>query len=313
MAPIDWGRAALVLAAGLLLGAALVRGLRRSKSAEAKAPPPLELRDLDGRVESLLGQLRELDDAVGPAPERVAEERYALELDAARALLARERLARSLPRPRAAEAKVGADRAAAGRAARRRALFWGLGCAGAVVGLVALAWSTAGPRPEGGSVTGSVATKAAREADAEADLRAAVGRDPEDLEARLDLARHLLRKRDLMGVFDETRRVLSRSPGHPRALAYQALVRLARGEGDVAVAMLRQAVAGAPDLLEARQHLVFAYARLGRREEAEAAIAETARRFPGEAERLKQALAQLGAGAEAAGAPANRPDAARGR
>jgi len=300
-----WGPAAAFLAAGLLVGLVLVARLRRSKRGEADAGLPLELRDLDGRIEALLRQLQDLEDAsVKRTPEQLAEERYALELQAAEALLARERVtsARKEPRRKATAAEaVRAEQLAAGRG-RRSAFLWVGAMAAAAAAIMGLAWRAARPRPEGGSVTGSVeggaqgsaAGQDARSGGAEADLRAAVGRNPDDLEARLDLARQLLRNRDLMGVFNETQYVLSRSPGHPRALTYQALVRLAMGQGDVAVAMLRRAVAADPDLLEAHQNLVFAYANLGRLQEAEAAIAETSQRFPAEGARLKQALSQFG-------------------
>ena len=42
----------------------------------------------------------------------------------------------------------------------------------------------------------------------------------------------------MMAVWNETKAVLERSPGHPHALAYQALVRLAMGQGDKAVELL---------------------------------------------------------------------------
>ena len=132
-----------------------------------------------------------------------------------------------------------------------------------------------------------------------AELRAALAKNPEDHDARLDLARQLLMQRDFMGVWNETQHVLESQPGHPRALAYQALVRLAMGQGDLAVSMLQQAIAAAPNLLEARQNLAFVYASLGRTREAEAAVAEVSRLSPEDGERIRQALAQL---AEARGA-----------
>ena len=84
-------------------------------------------------------------------------------------------------------------------------------------------------------------------------------------------------QRDFMGVWTETQHVLEHEPAEPRALSYQALVRLAMGQGDLAVSMLQQAIAAAPDLLEARQNLAFVYASLGRTQEAEAAVAEVTR------------------------------------
>ena len=125
------------------------------------------------------------------------------------------------------------------------------------------------------------------------ELRASLAKNPDDHDTRLELARHLLLQRDLMGVWNETQYVLERQPAHPRALTYQSLVRLAMGQGDVAVAMLKQAIAAAPDLIEAHENLAFVYASLGRTKEAEAAVAETARRSPADAQRLRQALAQL--------------------
>jgi hypothetical protein len=169
-------------------------------------------------------------------------------------------------------------------------------------------------RPEGGSVTGSTpgasgpASGAAPEDAETRALRAQVDASPEDHELRLALARQLLMRRDLMGVWNETQHVLEHEPGHPRALSYQALVRLAMGQGELAVTMLQQAIAADPDLVEARQNLAFVYASLGRAKEADAAVAEVRKRAPAEAERLQQALAQLGDGRAAQAAPASGED-----
>ena len=87
---VQWQPALVVLVSGLVLGALLVWWVRRRGGpAAAVTPeaPSLELRDLDGRVAVLLRQLRELDDAATKrTPEQLARERYALELEAARAL-----------------------------------------------------------------------------------------------------------------------------------------------------------------------------------------------------------------------------------
>jgi tetratricopeptide (TPR) repeat protein len=294
---VQWQPALVVLVVGLVLGALLVWWVRRRGGpAVAAAPeaPPLELRDLDGRIAVLLRQLRELDDmATKRTPEQLARERYALELEAARALQERDALAPAAPAPPSVAAP------AVGGAAR--GFLWGVASAAAVALLVFLVWRSAEERPQGGSVTGSMPGGPTGDAPGPepaadtrtAELRAALDRNPEDHDTRLDLARQLLMQRDLMGVWNETQHVLEHEPGQPRALAYQALVRLAMGQGELAISMLQQAIAKAPDLLEAHQNLAFVYASLGRTKEAEAAVAEVSRRAPEEAERLRQALAQL--------------------
>jgi tetratricopeptide (TPR) repeat protein len=297
---VQWQPALVVLASGLVLGALLVWWVRRRGGpAPAAAPeaPPLELRDLDGRIAVYLRQLRELDDmAAKRTPEQLARERYALELEAARALQERDAFA---PAPEASAPPVPASAPAGGGAAR--GFLWGVSSAAAVALLLFLVWRSASPRSEGGSVTGTVPGAAASGApgsaapadERTAELRAILARNPEDHDTRLDLARHLLTQRNLMGVWNETQQVLEQKPGHPRALAYQALVRLAMGQGDVAVSMLQQAIAAEPDLLEARQNLAFVYASLGRAKDAEAAVAEVSRISPEEGERIRQALVQL--------------------
>jgi len=301
---VQWQPALVVLVSGLVLGGLLVWWVRRRGGpAVAPAPeaPSLELRDLDGKVAILLRQLRELDDmATKRTPEQLARERYALELEAARALQEREALT---PAPEApAATAVGTTKAGGGAA---RGFLWGVASAFAVALLLFFVWQAAERRPEGGSATGTTPGGApgatpggapAPEAPADArtaEFRAALARNPEDHDTRLDLARQLLIGRDFMGVWTETQHVLEHEPGNPRALAYQALVRLAMGQGELAVSMLQQAIAKAPDLLEARQNLAFVYATLGRTKEAEAAVAEVSRRSPEEGERIRQALVQL--------------------
>jgi tetratricopeptide (TPR) repeat protein len=306
---VNWEPTLVVLTSGVVIGLLLVLWVRRRASAAPAAPTgettPLELRDLDGRVAALLVQLRELEDAAAKrTPEQLARERYALELEAARALQSRDALAsrvKAAPAPQAAAAPAGAA----------RGFVWGAVTSAVVAVMLFLVFQAAERRPEGGSVTGSVggdrprggmapSGAPAEEAEVPADartleLRASLAKSPEDHDTRLELARHLLMQRDLMGVWNETQYVLERQPRHARALTYQSLVRLAMGQGDVAVAMLKQAIAAEPDLLEARQNLAFVYGNLGRTKEAEATVAEIARRSPAEAERLRQALAQLSA------------------
>ncbi len=210
----------------------------------------------------------------------------------------------------AAEAAATPVSAVSGLASRPglRGFLWGFGSVGVLALMVFLALRAAQHRAQGGSLTGDTAPpgKTTTAADGESRIRAAIARNPDDHEARLDLARHLLSKRDLRAVWDETQHVLARSPGHPRALAYQAMVRLATGQADLAESMLKQALAAAPDLLEAHLHLAYVYARTGRTKQAEATIAEASRRFPSEAQRLEVALAQLKETVSRAGAASTR-------
>ncbi len=305
---VQWQPALVVLASALAIGGLLVWWLRGRGASSAPGPgAPVELRDLDGRLASLLAQLRELEaEAAKRTPEQLARERYALEIEAARVLAAREPLAASVPRPSGAPAV-----AAPGSSAR--GFVWGVLSTAAAAFLLVFVWQSAEQRPAGGGATGAVpggpqgaaTAGAGQAADAQiAALRASLEKNPADHDTRLELARELLLRRDLMGVWNETQEVLTRQPGHPRALSYQALVRLAMGQGDMAVEMLRQALAADPELLEARQNLAFVYASLGRSQEAEAAVADVAKRSPQAGEELRRALADLAAARPAAGAAA---------
>jgi tetratricopeptide (TPR) repeat protein len=301
---VSWGWPVGMLVAGLVLGAVLLLVVRRG----APAPPaadPVELRDLDGQLEVLLAQLRELDDLGRGDPESVARERFALEVRAAEALRAREQgSSASAPARRARASAAAAAQAAStpptGFFATRPALrgfLWGTGSAAAVAVLVFFVWRQAKPRAEGGSLTGNLPGeeegRAAAEADPRVPLQQRIAQNPDDLEARLDLAQLHLRQRDLMGVFNETKYVLGKQPGQPRALAYQALVRLAMGQPQVALDMLKQALATDPDLLEGYLHLALVHVRMGHAADAEATIQQASARFPAQAPMLAKVLDEM--------------------
>lgn len=300
---IDWVPALVVLAVGLVLGIGLVWRLRAASRRAARAldsVPAVEMRDLAGRSEALLRQLRELEDTASKrTPEQLARERYALELEAARALLALEergmstKLASEIAQPEPALPARTAD----GRAGLR-GFFWGIGSAAGVLLLGLFVYQSAKPREPGGSVTGNtpITSKPAGGEAAtaeEASLQAALARNPEDLEGRLALARLYVERQQWMGVWNETAKVLERAPGNPRALAYQSMVRLAMGQVDVAVSLLTKALASDPDMEEGYAYLALAYARKGRMPAAEAAIARASKRFPERAADLRRYLTEL--------------------
>lgn len=299
--PVDWIPGVLVLALGLVGGLVLVRRLARgAATVPAGEPRALRLRDLEARRDALLDQLRDLHDAPGAQGER---ER--LEREAARVL----REIDGVPPVRAARPEKHAATAEGGARPQRAALkgfWWGTASAAAIGLLLFLASRSATEREEGGSLTGEIpgssgaAGPGARAgADAEmAKLQAAVQRNPDDLEARMALARAALSRQDMMVVYDQTRAVLEKEPRHARALSYQALVRLAMGQADTAEKMLRQALEAEPDLLEGYIHLSLVHLRQGRTAAAEKDIEEAARRNPTHAPRLRALWAEMRAQSE---------------
>lgn len=308
---VAWGWPVGMLAFGLVLGGALLFRVRR----QAPSPlptDPVELRDLDGQLEVLIAQLRELDDLADP--ERAARERFALEVRAAEVLRAREKGAAAPQRaakPAPAEAPPAAPTGFFATRPALRGFLWGTGSAAALAVLVFVVWRQAKPREEGGSLTGNLPGEAERRAaDPRVPFQQRIAQNPDDLAARLDLAQLHLRQRDLMGVWNETEYVLAKQPGQPRALAYQALVRLAMGQPQVALDMLKQALATDPDLLEGYLHLALVHVRMGHVPDAEATIKQASSRFPAQAGALAKVLDEMRAvGPEEEAAAAADPHA----
>ncbi len=304
---VDWLPGLGVLAAGLVVGLVLAwRSVAAARKAQRSAaqPVPLEVRDLEGKRDALFRQIEELDDTASKrTPAQLAQERYGLELEAARALLALEEAAAATApaRPtRAAGRTAAADPSAGGDAARRpamRGFLWGMGSTAAVLSLAFFVYVSAKPRDTGGSVTGAPGREPAAQDDSaaadEARVKAELGRHPDNLEARVALAELELERQDFMAAWNDSAKVLEKQPDNPRAVACQAMVRLAMGQGTMAVGLLEKAVATDPDLLSARAYLAMAYARVGRMSAASSAIAEASRRFPEHAAALQRLLADL--------------------
>jgi tetratricopeptide (TPR) repeat protein len=282
---VEWLPALSILGVGLVLGAAVVwRLLRDSRGpAQAFAGAP-ELRDLEGRSQALLQQLRELDDTAGKrTPDQLARERYALEVDAAKALLAFENGSANQPQP---VIPPTAPRVSSSL----RGFLWGTASATGVLLLAFFVYQSAKPREAGGSVTGNLpATAEAPDAD-EAQLKEAVARAPNDTEPHLALAQLYVERKNWMGIWNETGRVLELSPGNTRALADQSLVRIAMNQTDVAVKVLTKVIADDPGLIDAHAYLALAYSRMGRMPDAERTIARAAKRFPDHAADLRNYL-----------------------
>jgi tetratricopeptide (TPR) repeat protein len=320
---VDWFTALLVLGIGLSLGTAavLLVAAASRRAGRAAAALPLPVRDLAGKRDVLLRQLREMEDTASKrTPEQLARERYALELEAAGVLLA---LGERLPQEGSRRAPKGRAAASAHQApaeptrAGLRGFLWGTGSATAILLVAFFVYQSAKPRDPGGSVTGDAAMSgrsgsAGAAADAEeARIKAALARNPADTDARLALAQIYFARQDWMGVWNETSRVLEREPGNPPALAYQAVVRMAMGQNDVAVGLLSRALAADPDLVDAYTYLALGYLRMGRPRDAEATMTRASTRFPDRAPEFRQLLAEMKKQEPAvasSGSPSGAPD-----
>ena len=305
-AVIDWQSALAVLVVGLAAGGILWWRTRRA-AAPPTATAALDQRDLAARRDALLQQLRELDDTASKrTPEQLARERYALELAAASVMRDLERQAPTAARAgRRGGPSAGAVAAvAAPPPGAMRGFLWGTATASAVGLLLFFVSRASTPREEGGSLTGTAGPLSSSE------TAAAPAAGSDDVEARLAQARDHLAQQDLMGVWKDTQFVLERQPGNPRALSYQALVRLAMGQADVAESMLKRAMASAPDLIDAHLHLAVVYARSGQKAQAETTLRAAMARFPEHRANLEGLMEELrrepaeGANPNAAGAHA---------
>jgi tetratricopeptide (TPR) repeat protein len=308
-AQVDWTPAAVVLSVGVVLGLFFIwRAVSAGRTAvTARAVPDLELRDLEAKRDALILQLRELEDtAAKRSGDQLASERYALELEAARAWRAldeRQLTAPSGARPVADTPKTVAEAAVAEPPSAWKGFLWGVGSVSAVLLLVMLVSRSAEERRDRGSPTGGgpMAAGGAEAGDPELErLQAAVAARPDDLAARLDLARLQLMRQDMMGVFEQTQAVLEREPENPRALAYQALVRMAMGQSDQAESMLKRAIAKDPDLVDGYVHLMLVYLNMGRGRDAEATLATASKKFPDQAQSLASLFGQMRAAASGA-------------
>jgi tetratricopeptide (TPR) repeat protein len=116
---------------------------------------------------------------------------------------------------------------------------------------------------------------------------------PDDLQAHDDLAKSALDREDFQEVARQTQYVLQRSPNDARALTYQALVRIAMGQNEVAGQMLARATQSDPNLLDALVATAWIRSQSGDSAGAEAAVAEAKRRHPDQAERLDELLTRM--------------------
>ena len=123
------------------------------------------------------------------------------------------------------------------------------------------------------------------------------------------MAKAYLDRENLMGAFEQTNAVLAKNPNNPRAMTYQAIVRMAMGQADQAKKMLESATASDPKLTDAWVALAWVHSQQADRDGAARDIEEAVKQHPEDEQRLHGILAQM---LQRSAAPQQQPAAAQG-
>jgi len=309
----DWLSATAMLLSGLIVGFMFIySSMRRKQAAAASGSEDLELRDLVARRDALIQQLRDLEDVPANAAERTRLEREAAQvlrkLDGKTPhIAAASRPSPALPPPAPSS----------GMNPTLKGFLWGVG---SIAALGFLGWFVYSSSTDKGAQTPNAMQPAATQSmpaqqqrqpstdPVVQQLEAAVANAPEDNNARISLAKAYLEHENMMGVFEQTQAVLAKSPEEPRALTYQAIVRMAMGQTDVAGKMLDVATKRDPKLIDAWVGIAWLNFQSGKPQDGEKAIAEAMKQHPEQKERLAEILTQMrNAKPAAKELPANHP------
>jgi tetratricopeptide (TPR) repeat protein len=290
----DWLSAGGMILSGLIVGFMFWYGMKGRA-----AKPDVERLDLEAKRDLLLQQLRELKETGGSV-----EEQRRLERETADVLRALDKRPGSAGVPPAVRGKTAVDggrdarvpSAADVRAASIRGFIWGAASVAVLGGIGWFVTEKATPKTETASAPMASAPQSQQPQQPDPALQqieAAVAKSPEDLEMRNQLAKAYLERENLMGVFEQTKYILARTPDDARALTYQALVRMSMGQRDPAAEMLQHAIKSDPQLLDAYVALAWDNIQRGKTAEAEAQIAEATRRHPEQKARLDDVLTKM--------------------
>ena len=286
----DWLSAGGMILSGLIVGFMFWYGMKGRA-----VKPDVERLDLEAKRDLLLQQLRELKETGGSI-----EEQRRLEREAADVLRALDKRKAAPSKPAATPTPVAADIniAALTRAAAIRGFIWGAASVAVLGGIAWFVTEKATPKTEqtmgGAPMTSAPQSQAQQQPDpALQQIEAAVAKSPDDLEMRNQLAKAYLERENLMGVFEQTKYILAKSPDDARALTYQALVRMSMGQRDPAAEMLHHAIKSDPQLLDAYVALAWDDIQRGNTADAEAQIAEATRRHPEQKARLDDVLSKM--------------------
>jgi cytochrome c-type biogenesis protein CcmH/NrfG len=283
--PTDWVSAIAILAAGLVIGGLFIYFFSRRKKTFSE---DLVLKDLQAKRDALVQQLRD--------PAVTGDERTRLEVETAQVL--RQLDAHGVSTASSAPAM----QAATEMNPAIKGFLWGAGSAAALFALGYFVMQQAKPREEGGSLTGGFESgqpqqqqqqQAGAASPAVQQLEAALQRDPNNLDLRNDLAQAYLQNNNMMGVFEQTKFVLDKSPDNSRALTLHALVRMSMGDADDALKMLNRATQVDPKNLDAWVSLAWIYVQTDKMQEAERMITEAIKQSPGDKAQLENVFASM--------------------
>jgi tetratricopeptide (TPR) repeat protein len=276
---------------------------KQQAAAATSSGEDLELRDLAARRDALIQQLRDLEDVPANSAERTRLEREAAQV--LRALDGKKPpVGGQAPR---LSAQIPATQAT-GMNPALKGFLWGVASVAALGFLGWFVWSSSTdktaqtqnamqPQP-------ATQSQAAQTDPVVKQLEAAVANAPEDVNARINLAKAYLEHENMMGVFEQTQAVLAKSPSEPRALTYQALVRMSMGQTDVAAKMLDDATKSDPKLTDAWVGLAWLSFQTGKREAGERAMSEAIKQHPEQQARLSEILNEMRNQKPAAAQPA---------
>jgi cytochrome c-type biogenesis protein CcmH len=306
MVATDWLSASAILLAGLAVGGFFVWNVLRAPRPAAAGALPFDAGrdDLAAKRDALVVQLREIDAEAGKlASDQAAGERQRLERQLAGVLRELDRKPVPVASRTAPRAEPPSVSSAAVANTTIKGFFWGVASSAGIALLFWLVMQSTRPRDSSAAgnapMTGTMAAATPPVDPQLAELQSAVERSPSDDNARLNLAQGYLEHEDLNGVIRETQTVLSHSPRNARALTYQALVRIAAGQPEAAIQMLKVATQSDPQLIDAWVGLAYADTQLARGDDAAAAIEEAMRRHPEEKQRLGEMLQAMRAHATA--------------
>jgi tetratricopeptide (TPR) repeat protein len=281
----DWLSAGGMILSGLIVGFMFWYGMKGRA-----AKPDVERLDLEAKRDVLLQQLRELKETGGSVEEQRRLERETA--DVLRALDKRGAAPKSA-KPATSAPTADVNVAAITRAASIRGFIWGAASVAVLGGIGWFVTEKATPKTETASAPMASAPQAQQPDPALQQIEAAVAKSPNDLEMRNQLAKAYLERENLMGVFDQTKYILARTPDDARALTYQALVRMSMGQRDPAAEMLRHAIKSDPQLIDAYVALAWDDIQRGKTADAEAQIAEASHRHPDQQQRLADVLSKM--------------------